>query len=118
VLSCLGARVPLQVFLSLGELAGFSSSILTYGWKVQDGASLIQAYEQHQKNGYGPFHFYRADELQRVFSAIDPSTSGTEALRIERELQPLQLDPAAAIRAHEAGERIGHTVAVLESRLA
>jgi hypothetical protein len=85
---------------------------------VQDGASLIQAYEQHQKNGYGPFHFYRADELQRVFSAIDPSTSGTEALRIERELQPLQLDPAAAIRAHEAGERIGHTVAVLESRLA
>jgi methylase of polypeptide subunit release factors len=117
VLSCLGARVPLQVFLSLGELAGFSSSILTYGWKVQDDASLIQAYAQHQENGYGPFHYYRADQLQRVFSAIDPATSGAEALRIERELQPLQLDPVAAIRAHEAGERIGHTVAVLESRL-
>jgi methylase of polypeptide subunit release factors len=118
VLSCLGARVPLQVFLSLGELAGFSSSILTYGWKVQDDASLIHAYAQHQKDGYGPFHYYRADELQSVFSAIDPATSGTEALRIERELQPLQLDPTAAIRAHEAGERIGHAVAVLESRLA
>jgi hypothetical protein len=118
VLSCLGARVPLQVFLSLGELAGFSSSILTYGWKVQDDASLIYAYAQHQKDGYGPFHFYRADQIQSVFSAIDSATSGTEALRIERELQPFKLDPAAAIRAHEAGERIGHTVAVLESRLA
>jgi methylase of polypeptide subunit release factors len=32
VLSCLGARVPLDEFLSLGKLAGYTPSILTYGW--------------------------------------------------------------------------------------
>ena len=35
VYSTLGGRVPLSAFIKLGELAGLSSEIFTYSWKVQ-----------------------------------------------------------------------------------
>jgi hypothetical protein len=117
VLSCLGARVPLHVFLSLGELAGYTSSILTYGWKVQGDPELIRDYGYNQKRGFGPFYFYRAEVLQKSFAQLDPAKSGENALKIERALQPQRLDPTSAYAAFESGERIGHTVAVLKSEL-
>lgn len=117
VLSCLGARVPLHVFLSLGELAGYTSSILTYGWKVQGDPELIRDYGYNQKRGFGPFYFYRAEVLQKYFAQLDPAKSGENALKIERVLLSQRLDPTSAYAAFENGERIGHTVAVLKSEL-
>jgi hypothetical protein len=117
VLSCLGARVPLHVFLSLGKLAGYTSSILTYGWKVQGDPELIRDYGYNQKRGFGPFYFYRAEVLQESFAQLDPSRSGENALEIERALLPQRLDPTSAYAAFKNGERIGHTVAVLKSEL-
>jgi hypothetical protein len=117
VLSCLGARVPLDVFLSLGKFAGLSPSILTFGWKAQADPKLIRDYGLNQKSGFGPFHFYRVEALQRVFAQLSPAATGANALEIERELLPLRLTPSDAYQAHEHGERIGHTVAVLKSEL-
>jgi len=118
VLSTLGARVPLEVFLSLGKLAGYSSSFLTYTWKVQaDPKEVIRGHAQKQKEGFGPFHFYRADVLEKIFAAVDLTTSGTHALEIERSLQPARLDASSAYELLLHGERIGHTVAVLQSEL-
>jgi hypothetical protein len=117
VLSCLGARVPLHVFLSLAELAGYLPSFLTYSWKVQGDPELIRDYEQNQKNGLGPFFFYRAEVLQEMFKRVGLAESGENALEIERALLPHRLDPASAYRAFRSGERIGHTVAVLKSEL-
>ncbi|MGA3127157.1 MAG: hypothetical protein ABSD13_10590 [Candidatus Korobacteraceae bacterium] len=117
VFSCLGARVPLHVFLSLAELAGFVPSFLTYSWKVQGDPELIRDYEQNQRNGFGPFFFYRAEALQETFKRVGLGESGKNALEIERALLTQRLGPASAYRAFRNGERIGHTVAVLKSEL-
>jgi hypothetical protein len=114
VLSCLGARVPLDVFLSLGNLAGYKPSILTFGWKVQGDPELIKDYRQNQSNGFGPFHFYRAEVLQQTFAGLDAADTGRNALKIERSLQTRRMDPVTAYAAFKDGERIAHTVAVLQ----
>jgi hypothetical protein len=117
VLSCLGARVPLDVFLSLGKLAGYTPSILTFGWKVQGDPELIRDYSHNQSSGFGPFHFYRAEVLQQTFAGTDAANTGRNALEIERSLLTRRLDPATAYAAFKDGERIAHTVAVLQCEL-
>lgn len=118
VLSCLGARVPLDVLLSLGELAGFAPSFLTYSWKIQgDPEVVIRDHAVSQKNGFGPFYFYRAEVLQKTFAQVDLAESGKKALEIELALVPHRLDAASAYAAFNNGERIGHTVAFLKSEL-
>jgi methylase of polypeptide subunit release factors len=116
VLSMLGARVPLEVFLRMGEAAGVGSSFLAYTWKVQaEGESVIRDHAERQRRGFGPFHFYRADALRRRFASVDFATSGAQALEIERSLAPERLDAVRAWEAFQAGERIGHTAVVLKS---
>jgi hypothetical protein len=118
VLSCLGARVPLHAFLSLGELAGYAPSFLTYGWKVQGNPEeVIRDHVRSQENGFGPFHFYRVEVLEKTFADAEPAESGKNALEIERTLLPQRLDAADAYAAFKDGERIGHTVAFLQSKL-
>ena len=118
VLSCLGGRLPLQVFLSLGDLAGYQSSFLTYSWKVQgDPEDVIRDHAKSQQSGFGPFYFYRAEVLQKTFAQVDIAESGKDALEIERSLVPERLDAASAYTAFKNGERIGHTVAFLQSEL-
>jgi hypothetical protein len=117
VLSCLGARVPLDIFLSLGKIAGYAPSILTYGWKVQGDPELIRDYAHNQSSGYGPFYFYRAEVLQEAFAGLDAAETGRNALDIERSLQTRRMDPVTAYAAFENGERIAHTVAVLQCEL-
>ncbi|HNX60200.1 MAG TPA: hypothetical protein PKK43_13955, partial [Spirochaetota bacterium] len=61
VISTLGGRVPLEVFIELGKLAGYSSSILSYTWKVQAvPESVIRDHADRQDEGFGPFYFYHA----------------------------------------------------------
>ena len=117
IFSCLGARVPLQVFLSMGELADYRSSFLTYGWKLQgDPELVIRDHAKSQAQGFGPFYFYRAEVLQNTFAQIAVNESGARALEIERELFPHRLDAATAYAAFKDGESIGHTVAFLQSQ--
>ena len=116
--SCLGARIPLHHFLSLGELAGYVPSFLTYSWKVQAEPELvIRDHATSQRNGFGPFYFYRADLLQATFAGLSPAESGKRALEMEQSLLPHRLDALAAYEAFQQGERIGHTVAFLQSEL-
>ena len=118
ILSTLGGRVPLHVFLSLGTLAGYASSFLTYTWKVQaDPNEIIGDHARKQEEGFGPFYFYRAETLQKTFGPVDIATSGKDALRIEKSLLPERLDAVAVREALQKGERVGHTVVVLKSEL-
>jgi hypothetical protein len=118
VLSCLGARVPLRALLSLGEVAGYAPSFLTYGWKVQGNPEqVIRDHALSQRNGFGPFYFYLAEVLEKTFAQVDPAESGRKALEIESALLPQRLDAASAYAAFKNGERIGHTVAFLKSKL-
>ncbi len=116
ILSILGSRVPLKVFLSLGSLAGHASSFQLFTWKVQaDPEDIIRNHAGKQKEGFGPFYFYHAETLRKVFATIDPQTSGEHALDIEQLLWPERLDAVAAYQALKDGATIGHTVAVLRS---
>jgi methylase of polypeptide subunit release factors len=117
VLSTLGGRVPLSVFLVLGKLAGYTPSFLSYTWKVQTDQEVIRDYARKQEEGFGPFYFYRVETLQKTFAAIDPGDTGKNALAIEQSLRPERLDAAQAYTALRSGERIGHTAAVLQSEL-
>ena len=117
VLSTLGARVPLAVFLELGKLAGLESTFLTYTWKVQaEAEDVLSGHVAKQREGLGPFHFYPAAALEEAFANISLEKSGRNALEIEAALAPHRLDALAAYEAWKAGTRIGHTVAVIASR--
>lgn len=116
VYSTLGGRVPLSAFIKLGELAGLSSEIFTYSWKVQaEPEDVISGYAVQEKAGLGPFRFYRASDLQKAFANISVKESGKNAFEIEKSLESSELTAAEAYEAFRKGEVIGHTVAVLKS---
>lgn len=116
VLSMLGSRIPLSVYRELARLAGHRGEIYTYGWKLQaDAEAVIEGHAQQQRAGYGPFHFYPVERLEKAFEAVPLADSGRQAFEIEASLAPHRLDPAAALDALQRGEPVGHTVAVLRS---
>lgn len=116
VYSTLGGRVPLSAFIKLGELAGLSSEIFTYSWKVQaEPEDVISGYAAQEKAGLGPFRFYRAADLQKAFADISVKESGKNAFEIEKSLESSKLTAKEAYEAFQKGEIIGHTVAVLKS---
>lgn len=116
VYSTLGGRVPLSAFIKLGELAGLSSEIFTYSWKVQaEPEDVISGYAAQEKAGLGPFRFYRASDLQKAFANISVKESGKNAFEIEKSLESSKLTAKEAYEAFLKGEVIGHTVAVLKS---
>ena len=116
VYSTLGGRVPLSAFIKLGELAGLSSEIFTYSWKVQaEPEDVISGYAAQEKAGLGPFRFYRASDLQKAFADISVKESGKNAFEIEKLLESSKLTAKEAYEAFRKGEVIGHTVAVLKS---
>ena len=118
VYSTLGGRVPLSAFIKLGELAGLSSEIFTYSWKVQaEPEDVISGYAAQEKAGLGPFRFYRASDLQKAFANISVKESGKNAFEIEKLLESSKLTAKEAYEAFLKGEVIGHTVAVLKSSL-
>lgn len=116
VYSTIGGRVPLRALIKLGELAGLSSEIFTYSWKVQaEPEDVISGYAAQEKAGLGPFHFYRASDLQKVFANVSVKESGKKAFEIEKSLESSKLSAEEAYETFQKGEVIGHTVAVLKS---
>jgi hypothetical protein len=116
VLSLIGGRIPLDVFQEMGGLAGYRSEIFTYGWKIQtDAEEIIGGHVQQEAQGFGPYHFYRAERLAAAFAGLSPGNSGQQARQIESALQADALSPAEALRRWKAGEVIGHTVVALRS---
>ena len=116
VLSLLGARVPLAVFLDMASAAGYRGEIFTYGWKVQTEAeAVLTGHLAQQAAGLGPYHFYRAERLAEVFANVRLEASGERARDLEQSLIPDQLSPAEAWAAYQQGDAIAHTVVVLRS---
>lgn len=118
VLSLLGARVPLAVFLDMAKAAGYRGEIFTYGWKVQaETEAVLTGHLAQQAAGLGPYHFYRAERLAEVFAHVTLEESGERARDLEQSLIPDQLSPAEAWAAYQQGDAIAHTVVVLRSHL-
>ncbi|QNP65409.1 class I SAM-dependent methyltransferase [Streptomyces genisteinicus] len=116
VLSSIGARIPLSEILALSSAAGYNGSILTYTWKVQsEPLDVVGGYAQWEREGLGPFHFYPVDVLREVFAGLTVAAAGAQALQLERELEPHAMPAVEALALVEKGEKVGHTVAILDS---
>lgn len=118
VLSTMGARVPLESFIKFGKDAGYLSEILLYKWKIQaDAGEVIRDYAQKEKQGFGPFFFYDASVLEDHFNSLKKYISGSDALEIENSLIKKRLDATTAFNELIKGKTIGHTVAVMSSKV-
>ncbi|WP_432017983.1 class I SAM-dependent methyltransferase [Streptomyces sp. 1222.5] len=116
VLSSIGARIPLSEILALSGAAGYNGSILTYTWKVQsEPDEVVGGFARWEGEGLGPFHFYPVPVLRDAFAGLSPAGAGARALGIEQELAPHAITAADALRLVEQGEKVGHTVAILDS---
>jgi hypothetical protein len=118
VLSTIGARIPLTSFTDLAAAAGYAGRLLTYGWKKQASPEdYVPGYVAMERDGLGPFHFYRAADLRDAFAGLDPEQAGIAALDIEGTLAPKRLTATEALALHRSGLEIGHTVVALLSEL-
>ncbi|MDR2788911.1 MAG: hypothetical protein LBD06_11310 [Candidatus Accumulibacter sp.] len=116
VISTLGGRIPLDILQRLALEAGLKPSFLNYSWKAQaEGEDVLPSYTDLEARGFGPFHYYPVDVLEKVFDGVSPRESGLRAFEIERELQPHRVTAAQAWQDYQQGHRVGHTVAVLKS---
>jgi len=116
VLSSIGGRIPLSEILSLSGSAGYNGSILTYTWKVQsEPHDVVGGFAKWEREGKGPFHFYPVSILRDTFKEISPAEAGARALEIEETLKPYEISAADALALVEQGEKVGHTVAILDS---
>ncbi|KNE81221.1 MULTISPECIES: class I SAM-dependent methyltransferase [Streptomyces] len=116
VLSSIGARIPLSEILTLSGAAGYNGTILTYTWKVQsEPHEVVGGYAQWEREGLGPFHFYPVSVLRDAFRDVSAAAAGAQALQLERELSPYEISAVDALAMVESGERVGHTVAILDS---
>ncbi|MGW7225860.1 class I SAM-dependent methyltransferase [Streptomyces cyaneofuscatus] len=116
VLSSIGARVPLSEILALSSAAGYNGGILTYTWKIQsEPLDVVGGYARWEREGLGPFHFYPVDVLREVFAGLTVAAAGAQALQLEKELAPHEISAVDALTRVERGEKVGHTVAILDS---
>ncbi|WP_116248518.1 class I SAM-dependent methyltransferase [Nocardiopsis sp. FIRDI 009] len=116
VLSSIGARIPLSEILALSSAARYNGSILTYTWKVQsEPHEVVGGFARWERAGLGPFHFYPVSVLEDTFARMSPAAAGAQALQIEKELAPHQILATDALAMVEKGEKVGHTVAILDS---
>jgi len=117
VLSMLGSRIPLAVYRDMAAQAGHRAEIYTFGWKAQaEPENVIRGHAEQQRAGYGPFHFYRVDDLIDAFQGVELAASGTAAFDIEERLAAKRLDPFQAWEAFLRGDQVGHTYVALRSQ--
>jgi len=116
ILSLIGGRVPLDTITGLGKKAGIHSEVLSYKWKVQsEPEDVIGGYAKQEEQGYGPFIFYKSEDLKKAFEGIDFEEAGEKAHEIEKSLEDKRLTATEAFKLWKAGESIGHTVVALRS---
>jgi len=116
VLSSIGGRIPLSEALALSWAAGYNGSILTYTWKVQsEPHEVVGGYAKWEREGLGPFHFYPVSVLRDTFKDVSVAAAGARALEMEEALSPHEISAVDALALVEKGEKVGHTVAILDS---
>ncbi|KAJ7872223.1 hypothetical protein B0H13DRAFT_1633966, partial [Mycena leptocephala] len=116
VISSIGGRVSIAVLLKMAFEAEYNAEILTYTWKIQsEPEEVIGGYKKSQEDGHGPFYFYPAAVLEKVFRSLHPAAAGRQAEEIEKSLFSHRVDAAVAYDLHKNGIVMGHTVAVVRS---
>jgi hypothetical protein len=110
------ASVAVPAVFDLATAASHAGRLLTYGWKKQAGPEeSIPGYVAMEREGLGPFHFYRVADVSAAFAGLDPEQAGSEALAIEADLAAKRLTAGEALALRRSGSEIAHTVVALLS---
>ena len=78
---------------------------------------MIGGYARQEEEGFGPFIFYRAEDLEEAFKGVSVEESGRRAFEIEKSLEDKRLTATKAFEIFKNGGSIGHTVVVLKSHV-
>jgi hypothetical protein len=68
-----------------------------------------------EREGLGPFHFYRVADVRAAFAGIDPEQAGRDALALEAELAGRRLTAGEALALYRSGTEIAHAAVALLS---
>ena len=117
VLCSIGCRRPLHAILDMVRLAGYTSNVLIYTWKMQSEAEdVIEGYARQQRQSPNTqFWFYSAETLEIFFDNLPPFMNTGEAIEIENKLLPYAIDAEEALTMLKKGIAIGHVTTVIEA---
>ena len=117
VLSSIGGRIPLEAILTMAQEAGCESSILSYTWKIQSEVpEVVNGYAEWEAKGKGPFHFFRHEDVERVFEKYSSSALAAQnAFGIEQELAMSKITATEALKLLDQNVKLAHTAVVIES---
>ncbi len=121
VVCMIGGRVSWRVINEMFAGAGYAAAILHFGVKTQSEPGVVlEGYALAERNGSPPFIYYHPVEGCAKVLAGDPRAAqpgealGARVERLGRELEALRVSAADALRLHEQGRKVCHSVYVIE----
>jgi hypothetical protein len=118
VVCMIGGRVPWNAIADVFARAGYTSTVLHFGIKTQtEPAVVLDGYARAERNGSDPFIYYHPAEacagiLDRHAASVSdgPDRAGI----LNARLEPYRVSAREALRLHEAGEHVCHSVYAVE----
>lgn len=117
LISLISGVIPIDAITSIEKyIEGIKIEVLFYNWNIQTSFySIVNSYAKQEELGYGPFIFYRENDLKKAFEGISDEESGKKAREIEKSLEDKRLTATDALKLLNQGETIGYTIAILKT---
>jgi len=117
LISLISGVIPIDTVKSIEKYVdGIKIDILFYNWNIQTSFyNVVNTYAKQEEQGYGPFIFYRENDLKEAFKGISEEESGKKALDIEKSLADKRLTATEALKLLKQGENIGYTITILKT---
>jgi len=119
LISLISGVIPIDTVKSIEKyIDGVKIDVLYYNWNIQTSFySVINTYAKQEEQGYGPFIFYRENDLKKAFEGVSDEESGKKALDIEKSLKDKRLTATEALKLLNQGENVGYTIAILKTTI-
>ncbi|KAL6617551.1 hypothetical protein LY90DRAFT_503724 [Neocallimastix californiae] len=119
LISLISGVIPIDTIKSLEKyIDGVKIDIYYYNWNIQTSFySVINDYAKQEEHGYGPFIFYRENDLKKAFEGVSDSESGKKARDIEKSLADKRITATEALKRFNQGENIGYTITILKTTI-
>ncbi|ORY37322.1 hypothetical protein LY90DRAFT_511253 [Neocallimastix californiae] len=119
LISLISGVIPIDTIKSIEKyIDGVKIDILYYNWNIQTSFySVINTYAKQEEQGYGPFIFYKENDLKKAFEGVNDNESGKKALDIEKSLVDKRLTATEALKLLNQGENVGYTITILKTTI-
>ncbi|OUM62984.1 hypothetical protein PIROE2DRAFT_10559 [Piromyces sp. E2] len=119
LISLISGVIPIDTITSIEKYVdGVKIEVLFYNWNIQTSFySVVNKYATQEEQGYGPFIFYRENDLKKAFEGISDEESGKKAREIEKSLEDKRLTATEALKLLKQGENIGYTITIIKTSI-